>query len=392
MGEKAIMPQAATAGREWPRTVVHLMTTLLPNGAETHVFMLARQQVLAGIKVHIIYLKGAEGLAPRMLSMGAASVEKVDLEALGPLATIRTLKRRLRDLRPDVLHTHLLKANVLGGLAALGLRPRITVIASKHNDEHQLRNPAIAMIHGTLSRLCDHHVIALSDHVRDYMVKVGRIAPERISRVYYGFDHAFYDVKQPMDVRRAFDLPADSFVFGIVARITDQKGHLYLVDAFDRLLRDRPNARLLVVGEAGYDDTYKTKVVARIKELGRENEIRLVGRQDGYAVIGGLDCYVMPSLWEGFGMVFLEALWQSVPIISTRISAIPEVVRDGIDGLLVKPADVETLETAMREAMDRKASGDRPLGQDGPAAVRDRFMPERMLAETLAVYAKVRQA
>jgi glycosyltransferase involved in cell wall biosynthesis len=335
----------------------------------------------------IAYLKGDGALRSRFLEAGCRRVDKVPLERPtdAPRA-IRLLSRLIKDA--DVIHTHLLKANVLGGVTALLARHPGAVVATKHSDEPVLRKRPLGAIHGIVSRLCDDQVISVSDHVGAFVHEHGGVRRDRIRTIHNSFDPKLYPPPKRMDLRREFNLPSDSFIFGIVGLVKEAKNHRLLLRAFAELITRVPRARLMIVGDQGqYPCDYLDLVKGDIKRLLLEQHVILTGwRADSFTIIGALDCMVMPSAWEGFGMVFLEALVQGVPVISTRVSGIPEVVRDGVDGFLVESQNAEALREAMEKMItDYEGIRDR-VQSEGPPYVLNRFSLKAMVDQTQVTY------
>jgi glycosyltransferase involved in cell wall biosynthesis len=367
--------------------ILHLVTTLSPGGAEHHVLSLAGEQIGRGHQVAIAYLKGNGALRGRFLEVGCSRVDKVPLErATDALRAIGLLSRLIKDA--DVIHTHLLKANVLGGLTALVGGHHGAVIATKHSDEPSLRKPAVGAIHGLVSRLCDDQVIAVSDHVGAFVSHYGHVAKARIRTIHNCFDPNLYPAPKQMDLRREFQLPPDSFVFGIVALVKEAKNHRLLLRAFAQLIASFPKARLIIVGDQGqYPSSYMDLVKSDIRSLSLDRYVTLTGwRADSFNIIGALDCMVMPSAWEGFGIVFLESLVQGVPVISTRVSGIPEVIRDGVDGFLVESQNAYALKEAMgRMITEYERIRDRVQSQ-GPPYVLNHFSLQAMVDQIQATY------
>jgi len=146
--------------------------------------------------------------------------------------------------------------------------------------------------------------------------------------------------------------------------------------------------KLLLVGDDPFGDgRQRTEALARELDLGSACVFTGV-RRDVPDLMAASDVFVMSSLWEGLGLVFLEAMATGLPVVSTRVSAIPEVVVDGETGLLVPPADDAALADALVRLAREPALRAR-LGAAGRARVRERFGLERMIDETLAVYAEV---
>jgi glycosyltransferase involved in cell wall biosynthesis len=234
-------------------------------------------------------------------------------------------------------------------------------------------------------------VIVLSDHVGRFFAEHGRVDRTRIRRVYYGLDPAPFEAAASASraerarTRTALGLAPEDQAWICVARFAPQKAHDVLLHAFAAALRREPRLRLVLVGDDPYGDgRARMEALARELDLGASAVFTGI-RRDVPALLAACDGFVMPSLWEGLGLVFLEAMAAGLPVVSTRVSAVPEVVLDGRTGLLVPPGDP----AALAEALSVLA-GDpvrmRALGAAGRARVRAEFGLERMVRETLAVY------
>lgn len=359
--------------------ILHLVTTLDVGGAEMHLLAQTRGQTERGHEVHVAWLKGAGTLAPDLRAAGAASAER---------ATLAGLPARVR--RHDLVHTHLLKADAAGAVAALLAGARGRLVSSKHNDEQVLKRALVSRAHGVLGNL-PRRVIVLSDHVGRFVVEHGRVDPARIRRVYYGLDPAPFEAAAgapPAERQRAraeFGFETGDAVFTCVARFAPQKAHDVLLRAFDRARRAEPRARLLLVGDDPFGDG-RARAERLAHELGLGEACRFAGiRRDVPRLLAASDVFVMCSLWEGLGLVFLESMATRLPVLATRVSAVPEVVAEGQTGLLVPPADDAALaEGFVRLARDADLRA--RLGAAGAERVRARFGLPRMIDETLAVY------
>ncbi len=364
--------------------IAHLITTLGVGGAEKHLHWLAAGQRQRGHQVSVTYLKGQGELSADFEALGV-EVGCVPMEGLAAApSAIGRVRDRFGALAPDVVHTHLLKADVVGALAA----PRAGVpalITSKHNDERALLKRPVAFIHGRLTRRADR-VIALSDHVRRFVAEHGRVPIERITRIYSGIDPQGLQPKRiRADVRAELGVADDAPLLVCVGRLAPQKDHPTLLAALARM---SPDTVLLIVGGDPFGDG-ETRLPALAQALGVADRARFLGiRHDVPDLLGASDLFVMPSLWEGLGLVFLEAMAVSLPVVASNISAIPEVVEDGTSGWLVPPGDPDALAAAVTEAMGADDER-RRRGEAGRARLDRVFGLPRMIDETLAVYAEV---
>ena len=370
--------------------ILHVITTLDVGGAEMHVLAQVRGQVAQGHRVRLAYLKGRGSLRPDFLAAGAEEVRAIGQGALA-------LPRAWPHLRwADIVHTHLLKADMFGAIAALLAGRRSNLIASKHNDEAALKRPAFSFVHGLVGRL-PQRTIVLSDHVGRFIADHGRVPLARQRRIYYGLDPAPFEAAARMSaqlraaLRAEFGFGPDDAVFICVARFAAQKAHDVLLRGFAQALATRAadarKLRLLLVGDDPFGDgRQRTQQLAG--ELGLGAAVHFAGvRRDVAALLGASDVFVMTSLWEGLGLVFLEAMAASRPVLATRVSAVPEVVIDGQTGLLVPASQTGPLADGLvRLADDRELCA--RLGAAGHARVIEHFALGRMVEETLAVYAK----
>ena len=365
--------------------IQHVITTLDVGGAEVHLLSQVRGQVARGHAVRVAYLKGEGRLAQDFRDAGASAVERV---GQGPSALL-TLRGLCRDA--DVVHSHLLKADAVTALAATSAGARGRLVSGKHNDERALLRPWVSRIHGVLGNL-PSLTIALSDHVRRFVEEHGRVDPGRMRRVYYGIDPSAWlaagAAPERAAVRAEFGWPEDALVLTCVARFAEQKDHEVLLRAFDAARRDErvgERLRLLLVGDDPFGDgRQRAEDEASRLELGRR--VHFAGiRRDVPRLVAASDQFVMASRWEGLGLVFLEAMAARVPVVSTEVSAIPEVVVHGETGLLVPPDEPGRFAAAVLEvALDAERAA--AMGAAGEARVLEHFGLDRMVDETLAVY------
>lgn len=372
--------------------ILHVITTLDVGGAEMHLLSQVRGQSARGHEVRVAYLKGEGRLADDFRAAGAREVIDV-----GPLPAVPL--RLMGHLRwAEIVHSHLLKADMITAPLATMLFRRRGLVAGKHNDEQVLRRPLVSRIHGVLGRL-PRVTIPLSDHVARFIEEHGRVPFERQHRIYYGLDPAPFEAaaawsKDERDgARSEFGFEPGDTVFTCVARFAPQKAHDVLLRAFDRASKawaesegeGRGRLRLLLVGDDPFGDG-RQRAEALHRELGLGDGVHFAGiRRDVPRLLALSDAFVMSSLWEGLGLVFLEAMATGIPVLASGVSAVPEVVVDGETGVLVEPAKDEPLAQGfLRMARD---PGERAaLGEAGHRRVIERFGLDRMVDETLEVY------
>lgn len=356
--------------------ILHVITSLERGGAENHLLLLAAGQAAAGHAVAVAGLKEPSGLAP---AFAAAGVEPhaLRLAFYGDPAPLARLRALLGKFRPDLVHAHLPPAELYTRLALLGRRERLVI--TRHNDE---RFAPIAF-QRALSRWCASRasrVICISQAVRQWTTADPRgpgLAAERCTVVRYALTPGPF-----MQAVPAPDLAGEVPLVGTLARLVPQKGLDVLLEAFARV---PPPARLVIAG-AG---TLRPVLEARAVMPDLVGRVAFLGpRADSAAVMAALDLFVLPSRWEGFGLVLLEAMAAGRAIVASRVSAIPEVVAEGETALLVPPDDPGALAAAIVALLDDPARR-QAMGAAGRARVRQEFAPDRLVRATLDLYRTV---
>jgi glycosyltransferase involved in cell wall biosynthesis len=300
---------------------------------------------------------------------GSLSVPAVRIPSAHDLDPL-LLARLVRSLRADVVHTHLVHADVYGGVAAKLRGARL--VSTKHNDD-PFRTGAFRHVERGLARLADS-VIAITESLRRFTVDEVGVPAAKVETIHYGLD----DLPQAWGENPPDAVPREARVLLAVARLTPQKG----VDVAVRALPSLPaDAVLVVLGEG----PERPALQQLARELGVEERVFLPGRvPDVAAWLRRATLLVHPARWEGFGLGVLEAMLAGLPVVASRVSSLPEVVVDGETGLLVPPDDAQALAAATADALARHDLG--PAGRE--RALRD-FSVARMADRTVAVYERV---
>lgn len=380
-----------------PLHVLHVITTLDRGGAEKALLALIRAvgagETAGAGRQSVAYLKGAGELAPAFAAAGA-DVHDLDVRGLRAARSHRRLSRLLRETVPDVVHSHLFKADVLaaavlgsGGDRAdragrAGRAERPALVSTKHNVDAYLRNPLWRTIGRSAARRADG-VIAVSEGVAAFL-------RETIGEPPAGIDVVRYGVPAPAVATTA---PPRTDTILCIARFDEQKDHDTLFEAVRRLAAlprrgtragEPRRVRLVLLGRGPREDALRD-AAARVPRDGPV-EIRFEGfREDVVPVLDAADVVVLTSRWEGLGLALVEAGQRGRPVVATRVGGIPEVVRDGVNGLLVPPGDPTATAEALARVLDDEPFAAR-LAANGIRLAAESFSPERCARETVAVW------
>jgi glycosyltransferase involved in cell wall biosynthesis len=328
-------------------------------------------------------------IAPRlrdlMTSMGV-DVFSCDARARPefPLAMAR-FARFLRREGIDVVHTHLFWPSVVGLQAAAIARTPVRIMTRHYSDYHTRIDKKW---HVRLDQLCirlSDDVIAVSDHTARHLIEVEHAPPEKVHTVLNGFDAERVersDGTTPEQIRREFDANED-YLLVVAGRLHPEKGYEHLFRALPRIQRavDRP-VRLLVAGRGPFEQEFRRQVA----ELGCEGAVSFLGfREDAPSLMAAADLVVLPSVAEAFGIAVAEALYVGTPVVATTVGGIPEIVDDGVDGVLVPPAEDEALAEAIAELLTDPARRAEMAGA-GRDKVTTQFSFETMVREYERIY------
>ena len=289
------------------------------------------------------------------------------------------LRRLLREGRYDVAHAHTAHAHMMLVLAAWRLRPRPTVIVSRRVDFSLHKAPF------GLSRLkymmgVDRFVTT-SAFIREVMIRDG-LDGDRIRVVHSTQDPARFRDVEVGPLREELGIPPDAPILGNVAALVDHKGQRYLLDAMPAMLEALPELRLVIVGEG----ELRGALTAQAEALGIADRVIFTGhRNDVLRFYGVFDVFVLSSKMEGVGGVTLEAMGMDCPVVATDAGGVPEVVRDGVNGLVAPRCDPEPLARAVIRMFTDADLRERCVAA-GRRTVTEDFCVDRMVEKTLAVY------
>jgi glycosyltransferase involved in cell wall biosynthesis len=303
---------------------------------------------------------------------------------LNPLALWRLTRLLVRE-RVTILQTHGARANFYGRIAGR-LAGVPVIISTVHNSlkDYEIRSLRRGL-YGFLLRLTlpiVHRIICVSDANRWDLIEECPAAAAKMQTVYNGVDPAaFPSHPDRKKVREELGIVAGP-VLVMIARLTEQKGHRYLLQAVPILLKTWPQFCCVFVGAGELHDSLHRMAI----DLGVEQACRFVGvREDIADVLAAADVVVLPSLSEGFPFVLLEALAMGCPVVASRVNGVPELIEDHKTGLLVPPRDPQALAAAIQEILSDPTAASE-MGAVGRAVVRERFTVDRMVADTTAIF------
>jgi glycosyltransferase involved in cell wall biosynthesis len=232
------------------------------------------------------------------------------------------------------------------------------------------------------------HCIAISEAARAGVLKRGEAPPSKVTTILNGIrplDPALFS--SPEQVRAELGIDRHTPLIVCAARLEREKDVCSLIDAMMEVKAAYPDVRCVVAGQGAQ----KEMLTAQIEAAGLKGTVQLLGfRTDAQALIQAGDVFVLPSLAEPFGLVILEAMALGRPVIATNAGGPPEIVEDGVTGLLVPPSDPPALAAAiLRLLADRSTT--EAMGRRGQERFESRFTAARMAQDMLALYRRILQ-
>ena len=296
---------------------------------------------------------------------------------------IRDLRRLMENEKVQIVHTHLYDGNKYGRIAAR--LAHVPCILSTYHNVYMRRRTKYHLINWTLSAF-NNSLIAVSEAVKKSVVRYDRIRPEKIRVIYNGIDPAkFQGIFDRDGVRQSFAVDEGDFLIGVIARLEEQKGHIFLLEALRRIRQQCPQIKILIVG----DGKLRGFLEGKAHEMGLSGRVTFTGTRDPIApVLSALDVFLLPSLWEGFSIAILEAMAMGLPVIATSVGGAAEVITPNQEGVLIPPGDIDSLETAMTDAALHREKY-QAMGLAGRKKVYENFTRATHLSNLQSLYREV---
>ena len=362
--------------------ILQIVTHSYPCGIVSHALLVADQLQQRGHRVMV--LCPAQGALPSQLRNRGIPMQPIAECIPDRLSQLQSLSRQARVQPVDVIHTHTTRATYYGFL--LGQRAQVPVVATLHSLTHDL----------VYRRLLPRHanrMIAVSEAQRTYLVEQN-IPASYLRTIYNGTDMldqftTFRRHEVACALRAELNLPLLTPLIGLLGDVGEAKGHPLLLAAVPEIIAGCPSAHFVFVG-CKHADAY-ARLVETAARLGVSGCLHFLGvRSDIARLLTAMDVLAVPSRWETFGLVVIEAMAMGTPVVAARVGGLPEIVVDGETGVLVErgPAAFAQALVALLQNPSRRAR----MGMAGQARVQELFTADAMLDRIEDVYEEAVQA
>lgn len=357
--------------------VLHFITTIDRGGAENHLQSLIEKQISNNYKLVVVYLK-ANPYWKTYFEDNSVKVFKY--KSVFQLISI------IRNYKIQILHAHLQVPEILSFAASI-LSTNVKLIFSRHNDAYsrflpKWLNPTFYQI---ISKRASK-IICISKNVYDFCSKNLGFNKEKLEVIYYGISKEIYDPRnikknELVKLTKEFNIK-DEFVVGTVARLHPQKSLHTLINAFKIFSKQVPNSKLLIVGEGHLEDDLKKLT----SELELKKQVIFTGKRSEIPIFYKIfDVFVLSSIYEGLGLVLLEAMAAEKPIIGTNAGAIPDIISNC--GIIVDKENPKAISKELEKLYNNPELVSKMI-QKGNSDIEKKFTLERMFKQTHEVYEK----
>lgn len=356
--------------------ILLVITGLSMGGAEHVVVNIADTLVARGHQVKIAYLTGEALVLPKDKSIEVIAIGMKG--KAGFLSAYFKLRALVKAFQPDVVHSHMVHANLISRLLRLTVKiPKLVCTAHSNNEGGQLRMLAYRIT----DKLADISTNVSQDAVNEFVAK-GAVKPGRMLAIANGIDvNTFsYNSHARDTIRNELGI-SDKKMLLAVGRLDVPKDYPNLLHAIERLAQQRDDFKVFIVGNG----PLRSELSALVKTMNIEGMVEFLGiRRDVSALMSATDLFVLPSAWEGFGLVVAEAMACERVVVATDCGGVSEVV--GSSGFLVPPKNSDALADALNNALSLDSSECAEISKAARQRVVERFSLDANVDAFLSLY------
>jgi glycosyltransferase involved in cell wall biosynthesis len=362
-----------------PLNVLHIIGTLQLGGAESQVATLAQALNNERYTVSVCCLH-REGAQANVLRNKGINVVSFNMRLRYWPVTVYRLYRLIKQLNVQIVHTHLYDSGIWGRL--VGKLAGAPVIMTTEHGMTLWKKSHHLILERFVNQFTDK-IIAVSEDIRRRRIEHEGVPPEKIITIPNAVNiEQFSQASARNKIRKQLNLDSYAPVVGAVARLVPPKRLDYLLAAARLVCQAAPQARFIIIGDGPLRQELENQA-AELKEVGC---VQFLGsRQDIPDLLSALDIFVLSSEREGLPVAMLEAMAASVPVVVTGVGGIPEVIRDGQNGLLVPPHEPERLAQAILNLIGDPGLR-RNLAEQGLKTVNAHFSANAVSRQIIALY------
>lgn len=373
--------------------VLHIIYTIGISGAEKHLKYLLPGLANNGIECDLLILcppasvKLLNDFSEGMKIIGVKSTV-ISIKYNVSIKTLSTVKNFLIDNNFSIVHSHLLRTDLIVSLVKQFYLKNLFIISTKHGYQEKIlmtydpthpkitRNLIYYITKYTFSKINKN--ISISRCISQLFVNF-KLTKEFFPVIYHGVD-------VPISLSEKVSLYKKSLVqLIVVGRLEEYKGHIYSLEAFKNIIKSYPDINLLFLGEGSKKESLKKEV----KRLGLSDSVLFLGfKKDPYSYISHSDVIIIPSIFEPFGLVFIEAMALKIPIVAFDVPAGNELLSNNTTAMLSKKGDINLLAKNILALLgDREKS--KFISENAYSTYNEKFTTQIMITNTAIFYKKI---
>ena len=367
-----------------PIPVMHVVASLDIGGLESVVVNLMKKHDRSKFKPAVCCLLGKGALGSIIENLGVDVIELQKRRGIDYL-TVYKLATILRKRKILILHTHNINPHIHGSLAGEIAGVPIN-INTKHGAEIPFRRRISRVFWDKVIVRSTDRIVAVSEDAKNALIRIAGIDPNKVVTIANGID--IEEHSKEIDIRekkREIGILDEDFIIGNVARLSGEKDHNNLLEAFFIVLQKFPNIKLVLVG----DGPLRRELEDKAQRLGIKERTLFSGfRRDVPELLKTFDVFVLSSITEGTSMTILEAMAAGLPVVATNVGGNPEIVVNEKTGIIVPPKDPPALaEAIIRIMSDRNLA--EAMGAAGRERVKKLYSSDRMVREYEELYQNI---
>ena len=368
--------------------VVFLIGQLGLGGSERQLFLLLKHIDRELFDCHVIVFNPSPNLTyEEPLNRLGIRVLSIPPNCRGILARMWFIYRKLRKLAPDVVHSWTFHDNSYAGV--IGCLARVPVrLGSNRVSLKSVETQSLPFLYRFTSLYSVSAIVINSNDLLEELTEIN-YAKNKIVVVQNCVEMLNPDSLPDPSAVNLTDFGIENYhrIVGVVGNLRRQKNHLMFVEGMAQVMREFSDVRALIVGHPIQSEPeLKNIIKLKIKSLGMEDRIILAGfRDDVPALMHRLSVFCLTSNYEGMPNVMLEAMAAGCPVVATNVQGVKEIVKDGVNGLLVEPGDVDGFASAVETLLNNQELSEK-LGNAGRVTVERRFGCEQMALQLANLY------
>lgn len=363
------------------KTILHLIKSLDSGGCEN---MLLRTLPLTNSFDHILITLNKEGELAKQFKTKGFKVININQKSLFSFTSYSYLIKIITKYRPNIIITYLFHADIIGRLIIQTFTRYRTIpyLRTTYNYEKY----RIVRFIEKLTKYFVKQYLANSEAVKNYYIEKIGVSKEKITVIPNGVDVSYYEnIPKDGDLRKELGINPREIVIACVANLHINKGHKYLLEAFEDVYKEKKNLKLLLVGDGDNRENLKKQTK---NYLSKNNILFLGKRSDVPQLLKIADIFILPTLFEGMSNAILEAMASGLPIITTNIPENRELLQNNKTGILISPKNSHKISQSINFLIDSPGLA-KKLGETARIEVKQKFNIRKTAARLSYFLAKL---